>query len=138
MVEYRKFLILNADAGASCDLFLFLSGGNVNLSDGRVIVEPPTDALDSSAAPRHFVALDYLYFPWPFFVIVQLILLFRYHTNLSSVQYNVFFNLCRLKGVHFDLRERCGSAFVLLDSFSGGTVCDSFLSFEVTSFDMRN
>jgi hypothetical protein len=46
----------------------------------------------------------------------------RYHTNLSSVQYNVFFNLCRLKGVHFDLRERCGSAFVLLDSFSGGTV----------------
>jgi hypothetical protein len=51
-----------------------------------------------------------------------LILHRRYHTNLASVQYNVFFNLCRLKGVHFDLRERCGSAFVLLDSFSGGTV----------------
>jgi hypothetical protein len=53
----------------------------------------------------------------------------RYHTNLSSVQYNVFFNLCRLKGVHFDLRERCGSAFVLLDSFSGGTVRVLFRSF---------
>jgi ATP phosphoribosyltransferase len=26
------------------------------------------------------------------------------------------------KGVHVDFRERCGSAFVLLDSFSGGTV----------------
>ena len=62
-------------------------------------------------------------FPRPVFAIVLLIFFVRYHTNLSSVQYNVFFNLCRLKGVHFDLRERCGSAFVLLDSFSGGTVC---------------
>jgi hypothetical protein len=27
-----------------------------------------------------------------------------YHPNLATVQYNVFFNLCRLKGVHFDLQ----------------------------------
>ena len=27
-----------------------------------------------------------------------------YHPNLAAVQYNVFFNLCRLKGVHFDLQ----------------------------------
>ncbi len=50
-----------ADAAAACDLFLFLSGGNVNTSDGRVIVEPPSDSLDAIAAPRHCVALDYLY-----------------------------------------------------------------------------
>jgi hypothetical protein len=49
-----------ADAATSCDLFLFLSGGNVNIGDGRVIVEPPADSSDAIAAPRHCVALDYL------------------------------------------------------------------------------
>jgi len=114
---------LLTDAAASCDLFLFLSGGNVSTGDGRVMVEPPPDVADALSAPRYCVALDYLYFPstLPCFYLL-LILHRRYHTNLASVQYNVFFNLCRLKGVHFDLRERCGSAFVLLDSFSGGTV----------------
>jgi hypothetical protein len=49
-----------SDAAASCDLFLFLSGGNVNVGDGNVIVEPPSDSLDAVPAPRHCVALNYL------------------------------------------------------------------------------
>ena len=32
-----------------------------------------------------------------------------YHPNLATVQYNVFFNLCRLKGVHFDLQDKLGT-----------------------------
>ena len=32
-----------------------------------------------------------------------------YHPNLATVQYNVFFNLCRLKGVHFDLEDKLGT-----------------------------
>ena len=57
--------IFISDSAASCDLFLFLSGGNFSIDDGRVIVEPPSDSLDAIAAPRHFVALDYLYSPRP-------------------------------------------------------------------------
>ncbi len=56
-------LIMISDAAASCDLFLFLSGGNFNMGDGRVNVDPPSDCLEAIATPRHFVALDYLYFP---------------------------------------------------------------------------
>lgn len=50
-----------ADAAASCDLFLFLSGGNISTVDGRVLVEPPSESLDAVSAPRHCIALDYLY-----------------------------------------------------------------------------
>jgi hypothetical protein len=56
---------LFTDAAASCDLFLFLSGGSVSMGDGRVMVEPPPDVLDALSAPRHCVALDYLYLPFP-------------------------------------------------------------------------
>lgn len=37
-----------------------------------------------------------------------------YHPNLATVQYNVFFNLCRLKGVHFDLQDKLGTGAHLL------------------------
>ena len=40
----------------------------------------------------------------------------------SLLQYNVFFNLCRLKGVHFDLQDKVGTAFMLVDSFAGGVL----------------
>jgi hypothetical protein len=49
-----------ADAAASCDLFLFLSGGSISTVDGRVLVEPPSESLDAVSAPRHCIALDYL------------------------------------------------------------------------------
>ena len=45
-----------------------------------------------------------------------------YHPNLATVQYNVFFNLCRLKGVHFDLQDKLGTAFMLVDSFAAGVI----------------
>jgi hypothetical protein len=61
IIHSKVTFIFSADAATSCDLFLFLSGGNVNMGDGRVMVEPPSDSLDPIAAPRHCVALDYLY-----------------------------------------------------------------------------
>jgi len=33
-----------------------------------------------------------------------------------------FFNLCRLKGVSFDLQERTGTVFNLMDSFARGVI----------------
>eukprot|EP00741_Cyanophora_paradoxa_P021428 tig00021352_g20686.t1 len=44
------------------------------------------------------------------------------HPNLATMQYGVFFNLCRLKGVCFDLHARAGTCFSLLDSFAGGAL----------------
>ena len=45
-----------------------------------------------------------------------------FHPQLFSVRHSVFFNLCRLKGVSFDLQERTGTVFNLMDSFSRGVI----------------
>mmetsp|Transcript_30 Transcript_30/g.78 ORF Transcript_30/g.78 Transcript_30/m.78 type:complete len:1089 (+) Transcript_30:71-3337(+) len=115
------------DMVTSFELFNFLVGGEYDVRDGHYYaveeddtapLSTPTPSLSdsvsvfqlpadgrSSSLRRYCVTTDYLY-----------------HSNLASVQYNVFFNLCRLKGVHFDLQERVGTAFVLVDSFAAGTL----------------
>ena len=45
-----------------------------------------------------------------------------YHPQLFSIHHSAFFNLCRLKGVSFDLQERTGTVFNLMDSFVGGVL----------------
>ena len=45
-----------------------------------------------------------------------------FHPQLFSVHHSAFFNLCRLKGVSFDLQERTGTVFNLMDSFVGGVL----------------
>ncbi|XP_033124079.1 IQ domain-containing protein H-like isoform X2 [Anneissia japonica] len=39
------------------------------------------------------------------------------HTNLAVVHYSVFFQMCRAHGIGFDIKERQGSVFTLIDSF---------------------
>ncbi|CAF0922786.1 unnamed protein product [Adineta steineri] len=39
-----------------------------------------------------------------------------YHTNLSNIHYSIFFEICRSHGIGFDIRERQGSIFTLLES----------------------
>lgn len=53
--------------------------------------------------PRCYAAIPYLY-----------------HPNLATIQYQTFFNTCRLQGVAFDLRQRTGTAFLLMDSLVSG------------------
>ena len=45
-----------------------------------------------------------------------------YHKQLAAMHHSAFFNLCRLKGVSFDLQERTGTVFNLMDSFVGGVI----------------
>ena len=45
-----------------------------------------------------------------------------YHPQLPQLHHSAFFNLCRLKGVSFDLQERTGTVFNLMDSFVGGVL----------------
>jgi hypothetical protein len=45
-----------------------------------------------------------------------------YHPQLPQTHHSAFFSLCRLKGVSFDLAERTGTVFNLMDSFAGGVI----------------
>jgi len=45
-----------------------------------------------------------------------------FHPQLFCIRHSVFFNLCRLKGVSFDLQERTGTVFNLVDSFARGVI----------------
>ena len=40
-----------------------------------------------------------------------------FHTNLSLVHYSVFFQMCRAHHIGYDIREREGSVFTLIDSY---------------------
>jgi len=45
-----------------------------------------------------------------------------YHPGFTTVHHTAFFNLCRLKGISFDLQNKSGTVFNLLDSFASGVV----------------
>merc|ERR1719240_527700 len=40
--------------------------------------------------------------------------------KFSEMQHTAFFNLCRLRGVSFDLKLMAGTAYKLVDRFVGG------------------
>lgn len=40
---------------------------------------------------------------------------FLNHPQLSTIQYKMFFHLCRLDSISFDLEKRIGSTFVMPD-----------------------
>ena len=88
--------------------FDFLVGGAFDASTGLYYAPtPPTAVGGARAAPQQ-----------RFYVMNEIM----YHPSLCSVHHSAFFNLCRLKGVSFDLQERSGTVFNLMDSFIGGTL----------------
>ena len=40
------------------------------------------------------------------------------HSNLSVIHYSVFFQTCRAVGIGFDIKEKQGSIFTLVDSLN--------------------
>mmetsp|Transcript_18516 Transcript_18516/g.44379 ORF Transcript_18516/g.44379 Transcript_18516/m.44379 type:complete len:305 (-) Transcript_18516:177-1091(-) len=119
-----------SDAASSFELFNFISGGELDVRDGHYYVggddDEDTSTIATSATPAPSEGQTVWAMPPEdrnvaqrrFFVTAD----FLFHPNLASVQYSVFFNLCRLKGVHFDLQDRVGTAFVLVDSFASGVL----------------
>ena len=45
-----------------------------------------------------------------------------YQPTLSTMQFGAFFNVCRMRGISFDLRNRVGTAFLLMDSLASATL----------------
>jgi IQ domain-containing protein H len=41
-----------------------------------------------------------------------------YHSNLAVVHYSVFFQTCRALGIGYDIKEKQGTLFTLVDSLS--------------------
>ena len=81
--------------------FDFLVGGAFDSATGRYHTQPE----GGPPQPRAYVMNEMLY-----------------HKQLGAIHHSAFFNLCRLKGVSFDLQERTGTVFNLMDSFIGGTL----------------
>ena len=107
------------DTLAAFHMFDFLMGGRYeSASTGRYFVDkrpgvvlPPLTAAQVASPQQHGLATRH-------YVVSQYVR----HPNLSSIQYSNFFNLCRMKGISFDLQEKKGTAFNLVDSFATGVL----------------
>ncbi|CAG5134673.1 unnamed protein product, partial [Candidula unifasciata] len=40
------------------------------------------------------------------------------HSNLAVIHYSVFFQMCRAHGIGYDIKDKSGTAFTLIDSFN--------------------
>jgi len=83
--------------------FDFLVGGTFDVATGRYSVQP--EGASGGLQQRSYVMNEMFY-----------------HPQLPNTHHSAFFNLCRLKGVSFDLAERTGTVFNLMDSFAGGVL----------------
>ncbi|CAB4043443.1 Hypothetical predicted protein, partial [Paramuricea clavata] len=54
------------------------------------------------------------------------------HSNLSVIHYSVFFQMCRAHGIGFDMKEKAGTIFCLVDSYK-----KEFLTMMVMSDDLQ-
>ncbi|KDO28304.1 hypothetical protein SPRG_06354 [Saprolegnia parasitica CBS 223.65] len=111
-------------------LFTFLSCATLDAATGRSFLPLPAPRPSSLAGPpatetqlavekilgesspaatmgaeRAYIAHEYIF-----------------HPNMATLQYAVFFNMCRVHGVSFDLQKSIGAAFVLADSLTAGVV----------------
>ena len=106
----RSSVLLGERPASSASNSVADAGGDSVLSSARSFRRPPSSSAGQGGGlPPGFVYRSYVMHDYV------------YHPNLSSLQYASFFNLCRLQGVSFDLHERVGTAFVLVDSLAGGT-----------------
>ena len=82
--------------------FDFLVGGEFDAGTGDYYAPPKSDG---TPEPRCYVMNELLY-----------------HPQLPAMHHSAFFNMCRLKGVSFDLVHRTGTVFNLMDSFASGVL----------------
>ena len=109
---------------ASFQLFDFMAAGEFRARDGRYVVTDPdaaassvTGGLQSESAPRQqdpATASEHN----RFYVSCEVL----HHAGLAKLDYGAFFQSCRHAGKVFDLEERTGTSFALLDSAAAGVL----------------
>eukprot|EP00903_Cladosiphon_okamuranus_P009520 g9070.t1 len=113
-VEAPRLWATGLELGMSVSAFSFCFFRSVTKGSGRGgregadlgCYEEATDGDEMEAEGRlHYVYLDHVH-----------------HPSLRSVRVPVFFKLCRLEGISFDLCTRVGTIFNLVDSLACGTV----------------
>ncbi|XP_041366539.1 IQ domain-containing protein H-like isoform X2 [Gigantopelta aegis] len=94
-------------------LVSYVTGGLLNTRSHVFEVEPPKEP--KKPRRRRLAGTDELHDNNSRFAVMSTRLL---HTNLAVVHYSVFFQMCRAHGIGYDIKEKQGSVFTLLDSFN--------------------
>ncbi|XP_069842085.1 IQ domain-containing protein H isoform X2 [Dendropsophus ebraccatus] len=98
-----------SDQLAMTQLLLYVTSGTLDCTNSRLTVPPAPKKAErrrhkaNSAEP---VILDR----------VAVLSTRLVHTNLSLVYYNVFFQMCKAHGIGYDVKERQGTVFALLEN----------------------
>ncbi|XP_038076728.1 IQ domain-containing protein H-like [Patiria miniata] len=102
------------DTVSTTGLMLYVSGGTLNNKTCEFHVPPPKKERKKSIR-RRYEDLEPEEPPnTSRYAVMSTRLL---HTNLAVVHYSVFFQMCRAHGIGFDIKEKQGTAFTLIDSY---------------------
>ncbi|XP_056427618.1 IQ domain-containing protein H isoform X2 [Hyla sarda] len=98
-----------SDQLAMTQLLLYFTNGTLDCKNSRLTVPPAPKKVERSrhkAKPAEPIILDRV-------AVLSTRLL---HTNLSLVYYNVFFQMCKAHGIGYDVKEKQGTVFALLEN----------------------
>ncbi|XP_075714446.1 IQ domain-containing protein H [Rhinoderma darwinii] len=98
-----------SDQLAMTQLMLYLTNGTLDCRNSRLtvpIVPKKVERPRHKAQPAENIILDR----------VAVLSTRLVHTNLSLVYYNVFFQMCKAHGIGYDVKEKQGTVFALLEN----------------------
>ncbi|PFX15030.1 IQ domain-containing protein H [Stylophora pistillata] len=103
-----------SDSMAMTKLMLYVSGGEFQAPQSSFVVPVKKKQEESGRRKRRKTFEEEEPPPNPNrFAILSTRLL---HSNLSVIHYSVFFQMCRAHGIGFDMKEKAGTIFTLVDS----------------------
>uniref|UniRef100_F6WN68 IQCH-like ATP-grasp domain-containing protein n=1 Tax=Ciona intestinalis TaxID=7719 RepID=F6WN68_CIOIN len=102
-----------SDQMAMTQMLLFVTGGKLDAAEGRLVVPPPPKPKQARFRKRDD---DKDKLPPPNLTRFSVMSTNLVHTNMAVVHYSVFFQMCRAHGIGFDIKERQGTVFTLVDS----------------------
>ncbi|XP_002730454.1 IQ domain-containing protein H-like [Saccoglossus kowalevskii] len=102
------------DTMAMTGLMLYVTGGKLDTKNSVFEVPPPKKEKKTKRRSRWEPEEPDVPPNINRFAVMSTRLL---HTNLAVVHYSVFFQMCRAHGIGFDIKEKQGTVFTLIDSF---------------------
>ncbi|XP_053575552.1 IQ domain-containing protein H [Bombina bombina] len=99
-----------SDQLAMTNLMLYLTNGTLDCTNSRLDVPPAPSKMECSRHRAQSMQTA------PNASRVAVLSTRLLHTNLSVVYYSVFFQMCRAHGIGYDVKEKQGTVFVLLEN----------------------